>query len=97
MRRGSACRSQWHSPRDSGDRVCMCADTAPALSPKMVTRLGSPPKTVMLSRTQRSAMDWSLRPALPGAASVPTERNPAAQGSLRVTAHNRDNLNLVVS
>ncbi len=41
----------------------------PADSPKIVTLPGSPPKTAMLSRTQRKAASWSCRPQFPTSAS----------------------------
>jgi hypothetical protein len=37
-------------------------DMAPALSPKIVTLRGSPPKAAMFFATQRSARRWSWMP-----------------------------------
>lgn len=44
----------WNNPFDSGDRQCKPTDIDPALSPWIVTLLGSPPKDDTLSRTHLS-------------------------------------------
>ena len=41
--------------RDSGDTISALTDSEPADSPPMVICAGSPPKAVMLRRTQSSA------------------------------------------
>ena len=42
--------------------VSICTATAPALSPKTVTFLGSPPKAEMFFCTHCRAAIWSIRP-----------------------------------
>ena len=50
-------------PRSAGMlNRCRPTDMAPALSPKIVTLRGSPPKAAMFSATQRSARRWSRMP-----------------------------------
>ena len=47
---------------DGIESSCNPTDIAPALSPNSVICSGSPPKRSMLSRTQRIASCWSIRP-----------------------------------
>jgi hypothetical protein len=66
-----------------GGVATTCAQTliAPALSPKMVTREGSPPKLTTLDLTHAMAARWSAKPKLPAAPSgvgVGVERKPRA-------------------
>ena len=70
-------------PADAGSANCTDALIPPALSPKIVTRDGSPPNAEMWSRTHRSASAWSPSPrfALPAHSSPPIGsrcRNPSA-------------------
>jgi hypothetical protein len=53
------------SPRDAGMTRWLLMEPAPADSPKMVTREGSPPKAATLRCTQRIAARWSCTPLLP--------------------------------
>lgn len=55
----------WKRPLDWGETMCTETDAAPADSPKIVTRPGSPPNAATLSRTQRSAACWSFTCTLP--------------------------------
>ena len=48
----------------------------PALSPAIVTWLGSPPNALIFLLTHRKASIWSKMPAFPGTSSVSNERNP---------------------
>lgn len=48
------------SPREIGDRLWAETEDAPALSPKMVIRSGSPPKYEISSHTHRRARDCKL-------------------------------------
>ncbi len=65
-------------PTELGERTWRWTDIPPALFPKMVTWLGSPPKSIMLSCTHWRAIVWSLRPRLPGNTLSPVERKPAS-------------------
>ena len=65
-----------HLPIDSGDTVCRPVLAAPALCPKMVTRLGLPPKYAMFSWTHCRPSTWSKRPLLPGLVSSSVLRKP---------------------
>ena len=57
-------------PLEEGITRCLCTDDAPALWPKIITRLLSPPKTCAWRWTHRSADCWSCSPQFP----VPEER-----------------------
>jgi hypothetical protein len=52
----------WNSPCASGDAISVLTAKEPALSPKMVTLSGSPPKFLMLALTHWSAATMSSRP-----------------------------------
>jgi hypothetical protein len=52
----------WKSPRASGAAISALTENDPALSPKIVTFLGSPPKFAMFACTQRNAAAMSIRP-----------------------------------
>jgi hypothetical protein len=49
------------SPFAKGEARSRLTDMAPADCPKIVTRVGSPPKAPILALTQRSAAIWSCR------------------------------------
>ena len=61
------CRmARWNRPAGRRDaRAAWPTLIAPADSPKIVTRSGSPPNAATLSRTHSSAATWSRMPALP--------------------------------
>ena len=54
--------ARWNRPAEPGDWSWLWTLRPPADSPKIVTRVGSPPKKKMLRCTQRSASCWSMRP-----------------------------------
>ena len=47
--------ARMNSPLAKGEAICELTENDPALSPKIVTLVGSPPNASMLSRTQRIA------------------------------------------
>lgn len=63
-------------PLDIGDTRCRFALELPALNPKIVTKLGSPPKCAILSLTHFKATTWSFSPLFPGASSSPVLIKP---------------------
>lgn len=57
----------YHSPPlDNGDIMWYVMDAPPALSPKIVTELGSPPNAAMFCWIHRRAIVWSFKPMFPG-------------------------------
>ena len=53
------------SPFDRSDTTCVETAEAPADSPKIMTRSGSPPKAAAFCWTHRIAARWSCVPKLP--------------------------------
>ena len=51
-----------NNPAARGEATSMQVSTAPADSPKSMTRAGSPPKAAMLRCTHFSAAIWSMSP-----------------------------------
>jgi len=74
----------WKSGQESGETRCQTTEKAPALSPKSVTRVGSPPKPPMLSLTHSRAARWSrsamfpVEPAGSSARSASAAKKPRA-------------------
>lgn len=77
-RYGSAVTALGHQPRTpdcstarrkrpSEERIMSCAETdhEPADSPKIITRVGSPPKLAMFAWTHLRASCWSWNPKMP--------------------------------
>jgi len=52
----------WKRPRASGASISSRTEMPPALSPPMVTLVGSPPKLAILAFTHFRAAIWSIRP-----------------------------------
>ena len=65
-----------NSPRAPGRPAAGPTLCAPADSPAMVTRSGSPPKAAMFSCTHSSAAIWSSSPNAPEPGRSPTHRKP---------------------
>lgn len=58
--------ARWKSPRERGLSIRNWTEAPPALSPKMVTLSGSPPKVATFRLTHRNASTWSRKPLFPG-------------------------------
>ena len=54
--------ARWNRPLASGVATRVWTENPPALSPKIVTRLGSPPKAAMFRCTHFSPSSWSMKP-----------------------------------
>ena len=52
----------WNRPFAAGDVISRCTAMPPALSPKMVTLFGSPPKAAMLRFVHSSEAIMSIMP-----------------------------------
>lgn len=63
-------------PLDRSDNMWNPTEVLPALSPKIVTRFGSPPNAAMLFCTHWKTNRWSFKPAFPVAFGCFNARNP---------------------
>lgn len=68
---------------DRGESKWQCTEADPALSPKMVILLVSPPNAAMLAFIHLNANSWSLSPILPGHSSIPKFKNPKSKTSVQ--------------